>query len=122
MTALLRADGTIDAGAARGSGVTIAAYDTTFGHNIPALFTGWAERQPFPWEYTVGHPLTEPYWVDTVVAGKPKRVLVQAFERRVLTYTPDNPDGWKVEAGNVGIHYRLWRGLRVPDDPKLVPL
>ena len=23
--------------------------------------------------------------------------------------TPDNPDGWKVEAGNVGLHYYDWR-------------
>jgi hypothetical protein len=34
---------------------------------------------------------------------------VQAFERRVLTYNPDNSDGWKVEAGNVGQHYYQWR-------------
>jgi Tol biopolymer transport system component len=38
-----------------------------------------------------------------------KQVLVQAFERRVLTYTPDNPDGFKVEAGNVGLQYLRWR-------------
>ena len=36
-------------------------------------------------------------------------MLVQAFERRVLTYTPSNSDGWKVEAGNVGRHYYEWR-------------
>jgi hypothetical protein len=36
-------------------------------------------------------------------------VLLQCFERRCLTYTPDNPEGWKVEAGNVGQHYYQWR-------------
>jgi len=35
--------------------------------------------------------------------------LVQAFERRVLTYTPGNPTGFVVEAGNVGAHYYQWR-------------
>ncbi|MCS7294077.1 MAG: thermonuclease family protein, partial [Dehalococcoidia bacterium] len=35
--------------------------------------------------------------------------LVQCFERRCLTYTPDNPPGWQVEAGNVGQHYYRWR-------------
>ena len=44
-----------------------------------------------------------------LVGGVSKLVLVQVFERRVLTYTPDNPDGWKVEAGNVGLQYYEWR-------------
>ena len=36
-------------------------------------------------------------------------MLIQCFERRCLTYTPGNPDGWQVEAGNVGQHYFHWR-------------
>jgi hypothetical protein len=59
--------------------------------------------------YAVGFPLTEAYWTHTTVAGKPAVVLIQAFERRVLTYTPSNPAGWQVEAGNVGRHYYEWR-------------
>jgi hypothetical protein len=35
---------------------------------------------------------------------------VQIFERRVLTYNPANPSAWRVEMGNVGRHYLLWRG------------
>ncbi len=57
----------------------------------------------------VGFPITEAYWAKVRVAGVPKQVLVQAFERRVLTYTPDNPEGFKVEAGNVGLQYLRWR-------------
>ncbi len=63
-------------------------------------------QNPF---YATGYPLTEAYWTRVLVGGIQKRVLVQVFERRVLTYTPDNPDGWKVEAGNVGQHYYTWR-------------
>jgi len=59
--------------------------------------------------YATGLPLTEAYWTTVLVGGVPKRVLVQVFERRVLTYTPDNPPGWRVEAGNVGQHYYTWR-------------
>ncbi len=59
--------------------------------------------------YATGYPLTEAYWTRVLVGGIQKRVLVQVFERRVLTYTPDNSDGWKVEAGNVGQHYYTWR-------------
>jgi hypothetical protein len=41
-------------------------------------------------------------------------VLVQCFERRCLTWTPGNPNGWTVEAGNVGQHYYQWRYAREP--------
>jgi hypothetical protein len=63
---------------------------------------------PVPF-YATGLPLTEPYWTTVAVAGQPQRVLVQAFERRVMTYTPANPAGWHVDAGNVGRHYYEWR-------------
>lgn len=63
-------------------------------------------QNPF---YATGYPLTEAYWTNVLVGGVQKQVLVQVFERRVLTYTPSNPDGWKVEAGNVGQHYYTWR-------------
>ena len=43
------------------------------------------------------------------VGGVERDVLLQCFERRCLTYTPSNPDGWKVEMGNVGRHYYAWR-------------
>jgi predicted secreted Zn-dependent protease len=59
--------------------------------------------------YATGYPLTEPYWTNVLVGGVQEQVLVQVFERRVLTFTPSNPDGWKVEAGNVGLHYYQWR-------------
>ncbi len=66
----------------------------------------------------VGFPLTEAYWAKARVGGVTKQVLVQAFERRVLTYTPDNPDGYKVEAGNVGTQYLRWRyGKETPPLP-----
>ncbi len=65
--------------------------------------------------YATGFPITEAYWTTVRVGGQPKRVLVQVFERRVLTYTPDNPPGWQVEAGNVGQHYYRWRYELAPD-------
>ena len=59
--------------------------------------------------YATGYPLTEPYWTTVLVGGVSKQVLVQVFERRVLTYTPSNPPGWQVESGNVGLQYYEWR-------------
>ncbi len=40
--------------------------------------------------YATGYPLTEAYWTHVLVGGVSKLVLVQVFERRVLTYTPSN--------------------------------
>ena len=59
--------------------------------------------------YGTGRPITEAYWVTVDVGGTPHDVLLQCFERRCLTYTPDNDPGWQVEAGNVGLHYFIWR-------------
>src|SRR5262249_955527 len=56
-----------------------------------------------------GLPVSEPYWTRAVVGGTEKWVLVQLFERRVLTYTPSNVDPFKVEMGNIGQHYYRWR-------------
>ena len=71
--------------------------------------------------YATGYPLTEAYWTNVLVGGVSRQVLVQVFERRVLTYTPSNPAGWQVEAGNVGQHYYTWRyqqlGLTATPDP-----
>jgi|GEM_PF-951655 len=62
-----------------------------------------------PWFYATGFPITEAYWASVMLDGVATDVLIQCFERRCLTYTPSNPDGWKVEAGNIGRHYYQWR-------------
>ena len=63
-------------------------------------------QNPF---YATGYPVTEAYWTTTPVDGESQDVLWQCFERRCMTYTPDNPEGWQVETGNVGQHYYQWR-------------
>ena len=59
--------------------------------------------------FVFGLPVTGAYWVKTQVGGKEMPVLFQVFERRVLTYNPANPPDFRVEMGNVGQHYHLWR-------------
>ena len=63
-------------------------------------------QSPF---YASGLPISEPYWTRVVVGEQPTDVLIQAFERRVLTFTPRNAPNWRVEMGNVGRHYYRWR-------------
>lgn len=75
-------------------------------------------KNPF---YATGLPVTEPYWATVPLAGVSTNVLIQCFERRCLTYTPSNPEGWKVEAGNVGQHYYQWRHGRGPEVPSPTP-
>ncbi|HET9014433.1 MAG TPA: FxLYD domain-containing protein, partial [Thermomicrobiaceae bacterium] len=70
--------------------------------------------------FATGYPITEAYWTTVKVGGVPKQVLVQVFERRVLTYTPSNAPGWQVETGNVGQHYFQWRYLYDGGNPLLV--
>jgi hypothetical protein len=62
-----------------------------------------------PYYEAPGLPITEAYWAKVKVGGVVKDVLIQAFERRVLTYTPTNPAAFKVEWGNIGRHYYGWR-------------
>jgi hypothetical protein len=122
ITAVIGQRGTVTPDGARNATVLVGDYDQLTRHNIAAPFADWAVAQPLPPLYLLGHALTEPYWIDTVVGGVPQRILFQAFERRILTFTPANPEGWQVESGNVGLHYRLWRNLAQPTDPALVPL
>ena len=74
----------------------------------------------------VGLPLTEAYWAQVKVRGEVVDVLVQVFERRVLTYTPSEPEGWQVQFANTGRHYLDWRYGGLPDerlaaDPDALP-
>ena len=104
--------------------ITQAHFESITGHNIASPFwTFLSQTGPVqnpngqvvngrlfdPVFYATGLPITEAWWAKVKVAGVTKDVLVQAFERRVLTYTPANPAAFQVEMGNVGRHYYLWR-------------
>lgn len=119
---------TVDRGASIKSGgadgVTVAVLVPETRHAVASVFwafmnssgrvgdgaggttTGPLFPNPF---YATGLPVTEAYWTTVRVAGALRQVLIQAFERCVLTYTPGNPAGFEVEAGNVGQHYYQWR-------------
>jgi hypothetical protein len=106
-----------------GHGVTAAYYDSQTKHTVASPFWTFMNASGIVWEngknvnaklfenpfYATGRPITEAYWAIVKVGGTEQSVLMQCFERRCLTYTPRNADGWKVEAGNVGQHYYAWR-------------
>jgi hypothetical protein len=109
ITEVIDASGTVGKNPVLATAASYTYYDPTLGHNIADVFWRWLAAQPVDWIYGTGHPLTEPYWTLARINGADVWVLVQAFERRVLTYVPSNSSGWQVEAGNVGRHYYQWR-------------
>ncbi|NWJ95622.1 MAG: hypothetical protein HXX20_07550 [Chloroflexi bacterium] len=89
--------------------VNYAHYSPELGHNIPGVFWNWLNRLGVDWLFALGYPISEPYWSQVRVAGVDQVVLMQLFERRVLTFTPGNAPAWQVEMGNIGRHYYQWR-------------
>jgi len=84
----------------------ISTYDSVTQHNVPGAFTQYRDQVGVP---TIGYAKSEPFLTKVKVGGMLRQVMVQVFERRVLTFTPDNPDPYKVEMDNIGQHYYQWR-------------
>ncbi len=112
-----------------------AYYNSDLGHNVPGVMWNFLNSQGLvskehrlvndrieDWVFSFGLPVTEAYWTRSKVAGVEKDVLVQLFERRVLTYTPSNSAAFQVEMGNVGLHYYNWRYDRYTTKPGASPL
>lgn len=100
----------------------LVRYVPETGHNIASVFWNYMNTQGpiaeggrvrsgqlMDWVFTLGYPVSEPFWARVTVGGQQRDVLIQIFQRRVLTYDPANPSGWRIEAGNVGRHYYRWR-------------
>jgi hypothetical protein len=115
-------DGVIAENPHLGDTAIVGAYSLETGHNIPAVFVQYlASTGPVSDGYrtleatvidaplTVGFPLTEAYWTQAVVDGRPADVLFQLFERRTLLFFPGRPGPDRVQMGDVGQHYFQWR-------------
>ncbi|MGA7733443.1 MAG: hypothetical protein WCD37_19445 [Chloroflexia bacterium] len=109
------AEGNVSTDAGRANLAHYAAFVPQTGHNIPNVFLTYLNSMKstyeFDWVYVMGYPITEGYWTQMRVSGRDMPVLVQAYQRRVLTYVPDFPAAWRVQQGNVGQHYLEWRYL-----------
>ena len=78
------------------------SYDDATKHNVPKAFADYRAKAGLA---TIGFAISEPFFATVKVAGAQKQVMVQVFERRVLTYTATNPAAFQVEMGNIGRHY-----------------
>ncbi len=133
LTATLDRDGKVGANPSLGPTYNVknAYFEKTLAHNIPGVFWDFmngsgliyrdgqfVQDRVFDWAVGVGLPLSEAYWTRSVFGGKTLDILVQVFERRVLTFTPANEPGFRVEMGNVGQNYRDWRNAVLNDSPR----
>lgn len=80
------------------------------GHNAAAIFWPYMNRQdlfPAGWLHDIGLPMTEvmPAMVDKGTMRN-RQILIQVFQRTVLTYDPLNPPDFQIERANVGSDYR----------------
>ncbi len=85
---------------------TLTVYDGATRHNVPAAFAAYRTKTGLG---VIGYAKSEPFVATVKVAGAQRQIVVQVFERRVLTYNAANSDAFKVEMGNIGQHYYRWR-------------
>jgi hypothetical protein len=86
-----------------------AALRPEAGHLVPANFWQYVNDEslfPGGWLHDVGLPTSEP--VEAIVDKGPergRRIVVQAFQRTILTFDPLNPPDYLVERANVGTDF-----------------
>jgi len=121
------------------TGNEITHYEASVKHNIPKAFWDFlnssgqvhdashrlvTEQLINPWFFASGLPISEAYWTKATIKGVLTDVMIQAFERRALTWVPTNPTGFQVEMANIGQHYFDWRyrnGGFCPNQPVTTP-
>lgn len=75
------------------------------GYIVPAYFWNYINRAdlfPGGWLHDVGLPMTQVATASVVKNGETRAIMLQAFERAVLTFDPKNPADFQVERGNIG--------------------
>jgi hypothetical protein len=75
------------------------------GFRVAPVFWAYISRAdlfPAGWLHDVGLPLTDAIRTEVTRDGMARAITLQAFERAVLTYDPQNPPDWQVERGNIG--------------------
>ncbi len=80
-----------------------------YGQFVFTPFAQFIQSLPLPISQTTGYPISPLFFAPVQIGGKATYVLMQAFERRVLTFNGDNSPAFRVEFGNIGQHYYRWR-------------
>lgn len=75
------------------------------GFIVPYYFWNYMSRAdlfPHGWMHDIGLPLTDVFEVQMLKDGVYQTVWMQAFERTILSYNPNNPAAWQIERANIG--------------------
>jgi hypothetical protein len=94
------------------------------GSIVPPYFWSYITRAdlfPGGWLHDVGLPMTDAFSITAFKNGAWRDIVVQAFERSVLTYDALNPRDWQVERGNIGADALRTLPLPQPAGPIVIP-
>lgn len=75
------------------------------GYIVESMFWQYINRAdlfPGGWLHDIGLPMTDVFHGVTIKNNQRRDITMQAFERTVLTYDPQNPASWQIERGNIG--------------------
>jgi hypothetical protein len=78
------------------------------GHYVARSFWEYMQRDdlfPGGWLHDIGLPLSAPVGMELTKNGQRRTVLVQVFERTILTEDLENPADYRVERANIGTDY-----------------
>jgi lipoprotein-anchoring transpeptidase ErfK/SrfK len=99
-------------------GTVFVPYDATlrpaYGYIVPQYFWQYLNRAdlfPGGWLAVAGLPLSDVFPTIVYKNGAPRQVMMQPYERIVLTYDAMNAPDWQVEMGNIGWDALLATGL-----------
>jgi LPXTG-site transpeptidase (sortase) family protein len=89
------------------------------GHTVPGYFWQYMNRGdlfPRGWLKDIGLPISEPIQAR-VIKNFPegpieRTIIIQAFQRTILTYDAANPAEWQVERANIGTDYYIKAKMR----------
>lgn len=83
------------------------------GYIVPVYFWNYMNRSelfPHGWLHDIGLPLTDIFEMQVVNNGVYQTLVMQAFERTILSYNAQNTAEWQVERVNVGTDMLLAMG------------
>ena len=96
-------------GTATADGGVFVPYDPYLasapGYVVPTTFWNYINRAdlfPGGWFHDIGLPMTGALDATVKKNGQTRDITLQAFERAVLSYDPQNPTDFQVERGNIG--------------------
>ena len=91
------------------------------GYTVPRGFWDYMNRAdifPGGWLHDLGLPMTPPFQAQVFKNGEQRSIVMQAFERNILSYDALNPAEWQIEKANTGTDYLLATGA-MTTPPKL---